>query len=157
MKHKASKLFKLAYFLTLGTTIILPIVFSQSYSWLGLLLAGRFFEPKIFFFVGLTLFWGYRIAVILRDPAALDIYLTGLFSKSFYFTALLCIGLGLFSMFGLFLFALPAVLERVFATPNNFSLNFSLAILLYYLFPLGIFGVALFEAVRWAGNRTVHS
>lgn len=157
MQRKASTIFKVAYSLTLGGAVFLSPMFSPTHGWVGSILAGDLWQPQSLFFLGLTVFWAYRVMTILRDPAALDVYLSGKISQFLYFWALLCIWFGLISMLFSLFFLLPVVYTWFFSTMDHFLLSLFLAQWIYFLVLLGVFGVVLFEIVARTGKGAVVS
>lgn len=150
MEIKASRALKLVYCLTLVG--IVPVGFVASSGWIGLLFGVSLFRPGLLFPVFLLLLITYRIVSVFRNPIALDVHVTGVFSRAIRAIAVSLMWTGLLSITGLF-FVKPITLT-IFHSAGDAGIGyFVVGAFLIMLAALGIVGTAVFEIIRVRGVR----
>lgn len=150
MEIKASRVLKLVYCLTLVG--IVPVGLTASSGWIGLLFGVSLFRPGLLFPVVLLLLITYRIVSVFRNPIALDVHVTGVFSRAIRAIAVVLMWAGLLSITGLF-FVKPITLA-VFHSAGDAGIGyFVVGVFLIMLAALGIVGIVVFEIIRVRGVR----
>lgn len=150
MEIKASRALKLVYCLTLVG--IVPVGLAASSGWIGLLFGVSLFRPGLLFSVVLLLLITYRIVSVFRNPIALDVHVTGMFSKAIRAIAVVLMWVGLLSITGLF-FVKPITLT-IFHSAGDAGIGyFVVGVFLIMLAALGIVGIIVFEIIRVRGVR----
>jgi len=150
MEIKASRTLKLVYCLTLVG--IVPVGLTASSGWIGLLFGVSLFRPGFLFPVVLLLLITYRIISVFRNPIALDVHVTGVFSRVIRAIAVVLMWAGLLSITGLF-FVKPITLA-IFHNAGDADIGyFVVGVFLIMLAALGIIGIVVFEIIRVRGVR----
>ena len=146
MKHKAGKLFKWLYCLTLLASIFPSGLFASS-SWAALALGGGWMRGGLLLLLLWLIPFVYRIFLVIRYPSTLDAFVTGKLVKTLRFLSILFMVVGVLGSLAI-LFVKPLAMG-IFGQPGDAGIAyFVTGIFFYFISSVGLPSIILFEVSR---------
>lgn len=152
IEKKASRVFKFAYCIALFG-FIFPFGFYASSGWMGLMSGGGIFRAGLIVPDILLLLIGCRIAFVIFNPSALDVYVAGRLVQGARSLGAFLIYVGVLAMLGMFL--IKPIALAIFKSPGEGGIAFFVVgTYLLFIAVLAIPGFIIFELSRLGSSRS---